>query len=193
MKGRKMDRNSNMNKLSSKAVFLAVSVLAAVFSGCGTMKFSGYPDRAKMNTFSTAPLYRVEPSTATPELWSRYFKKYEIKLRLDPEFPSATDHARVEVSVFDVFASPKEPVEGAKISARATMPNTPGYIRWIDNNVCNFNEVHPGYCEIHPIVFGTGGDWDLIVKVEIPGEDTYTAVFPVEVKGPPWPPNYKPE
>lgn len=182
-----------MNKLNLKITLLMLSGLIAIFAGCSTMRFSGYPVQERMNAYSNKPLYIVEPSTATPELWSRYFAKYEIKLKLNPEFPLATDNVKIEAAVYDVSRNPKEPVTGAKVSANAVMPNTPGYIHWINNNICYFDEVVPGQCEIHSITFGTGGDWDLIVKVEIPGMQVYSAVFPVTVQGPPWPANRPPQ
>lgn len=170
----------------------AALALAVLFSGCSLLRFSGYPAEEMSLVYSAKPLYRVEPSTTTPELWRRQSLNYEIQLKLEPEFPGATDYVKISVAVTDTSKKQPAPMPGAKISCKAIMPNVPGYVQWLAENICYFTETKPGFCEMKPVVFGTGGDWDLVVKAEIPGVNIFSAVFPVTIKGPPWPPNHVP-
>ncbi|OGS17860.1 MAG: hypothetical protein A3J83_08680 [Elusimicrobia bacterium RIFOXYA2_FULL_40_6] len=180
-----------MNKLRELSI-----ITTAVFlflTACASTKFSGYSvHEAGSMIYSSKPEFRVEPSTTTPELWKRGFANYEIRLKLDPEFPSATDYVKIEVFVTDTAQKPPVPVKGAKISCNARMPNVPDKIHWLANNICYLTEHSPGVCSMAPIVFGTGGSWDLLVKAEITEGKIFSAVFPLEVKGPPWPGNYIP-
>lgn len=175
-----------MKKLKTKVVFLLIVLL----SGCSGMKWSG----SIKGSLSKSELFSMrEMSDAKSELWKRYFGKYEIQLVLKPESPSATEQVTMEVIINDISQTPPAPVRGAKISCSARMPNVPGHIHTLAKEICYLTEVNPGLCRMEPIVFGMGGDWDLIIKVEISESERFSAVFPIVVKGPPYPPNRVPE
>ena len=174
-----------MKKFNTQIIFLLIILL----SGCSSMKFSG----SIKDSPPASELFSMrEMSDAKSELWKRYFGKYEIQLVVNPESPSATEQVTVEVIINDISQTPPAPVRGAKISCGARMPNIPGHIHTLAKKICYLTEVNPGLCRMEPIVFGMGGDWDLIIKVEISESEKFSAVFPIVVKGPPYPPNRVP-
>ncbi|OGS20586.1 MAG: hypothetical protein A3J83_02775 [Elusimicrobia bacterium RIFOXYA2_FULL_40_6] len=188
-----------MNKSRVSILILTAFAGAISLSACKksvvTQVSNDQPKQQKNEKpmYSNKPMVRVESSDTTPELWKRRFSAYEMRLKLDPEFPSATDYVKIDVTVMDLSQKVPVAIRGAKIACIATMPNMPGNVRWMDKSVCYLNEKTPGTCSIESIVFGVGGDWDLIVKAEVNGRKAFTSVFPIEVKGPPWPANYIPE
>ncbi|MBN1384477.1 MAG: hypothetical protein JW983_06350 [Elusimicrobia bacterium] len=173
-----------------KKFYIYVMFLLVVFlSGCSGIKWAGSLSQAQMNP----ELFSIrEISNDKPELWKRYFGKYEIRLSVEPESPTATEKVVIDVIVRDISQDPPVPVKGAEISCGARMPNIPGYIHTLSKKFCYLTEVNPGLCRLEPIVFGMGGEWDLVIKTEITEGETFSAVFPIVVKGPPYPPNRLP-
>ena len=165
-----------MKKTTATFLVFPVLLVATFISGCIT------PRKPAVN--SSAP---------AQESWKHNVANYEFRLMTDPIFPTATDFVKIEVLLYDISKNPPEPVRGSKISCSATMPDVPGEIHWLANNICYLTETSPGSCGLPPIVFGTGGKWNLDVKAEIPGQEPLSTVFSLNIQGPPWPNNYIPK
>ena len=161
----------------------------AALSGCAT-PMPGRVEPWTLNRPSESP-YRQMPE-AQAEGWVRQSGKYRIQLHMDPASPKVGQNVSVEFLIWDISKSSATPVQGARMACAARMPNVAGHVHVTESHI-DHPEAEPGRYHMHPVQYEMGGRWDVVVQVKAPDGYEFFAVFPIEVEGPPWPPNYMPE
>ncbi len=140
---------------------------------------------------STERTFRQMPE-AQSEDWVRKSGKYRVQMFMEPARPKVGNEVSISFEITDPSSRSIVSVSGALMACTARMPNVPGHIHVMETHT-QHPEIKPGLYQMHPIHFEMGGRWDWVLQVQTPDRYEFFAVFPVDVEGPPWPPNFMPE
>ena len=114
---------------------------------------------------------------------------HQLKMKIEPEKPKVGKNINIEFHLTDVSKNPPWPARKALIACQARMTDVPGHIHRLKAHRYHPENL-PGRYQMVPMKFDMGGRWDLVVNVMPDDADEFSTVFPIDVEGPPWPPNY---
>lgn len=174
-------------KRVASAALLALFVvsLSSIFllNGCALSAAKNRPIAERPSGFIADENYRD---------WVRQSGHYAVEMKMSPVLPRVSEDVTIEFIVKNISAQTPEPVSEALMACTARMPNVSGHIHVLESHV-HHPETTPGHYQMHPISFGMGGRWDVLLQLKAPDGYEFYSVFPFNVEGPPWPKNYLPE
>lgn len=165
------------------SLFIAVLFASSFLSGCVLSSANRKPVATRSSGFSFEDDHRD---------WVRQSGRYQVEMKMTPVRPSAKEGAVIEFIVTDISSQSSTTVSEAVMACTARMPNVSGHIHVLETHL-HHPEVTPGRYEMHPISFGMGGRWDVLLQLKAPDGYEFYAVFPINVDGPPWPKSHVPK
>lgn len=143
------------------------------------------------STAEKFPVTRAENPLPKKESLKRFHLSgnYRLEMKMEPENPKVGKNINIEFQLLDITKNPPWPARKALMACQARMPNIPGHIHRLKAHRYHPENL-PGRYQMVPMKFDMGGRWDLVVQVMPDEGDEFSATFPIDVEGPPWPPGY---